>query len=189
MLMRLPSPTLQFAYEAPFGATLQETGVQFSVFSRSATSMRLLLYNRPNDREPAEIIEFDRDNDRWGDVWSLRVPGIDKGQLYHFQASGPWDPEQGHRFDSNARLIDPYAQALAGEYLKSDDEIVRPPKCVVVSDDFDWEGDRHIRRDISESVIYEMHVRGFTKSRTAKVEANGSYLGVIEKSPICSRWE
>lgn len=183
MLMRQPCPTLQFAYQAPFGATLQNTGVQFSVFSRSATAMRLLLYNKVHDREPAEIIDFDRDTDRWGDVWSLNVPGIDKGQLYHFQASGPWDPEHGHRFDSNARLIDPYAQALAGEFQKSEDGILRPPKCVVIDDEFDWDGDRHLRHDISESVIYEMHVRGFTKSRTAKVEAGGSYLGVIEKIP------
>ncbi|MEE2935605.1 MAG: glycogen debranching protein GlgX [Planctomycetota bacterium] len=183
MLMRQPCPTLQFAYQPPFGAKLQDTGVQFSVFSRSATTMRLLLYNKVSDREPAEVIEFDRDSDRWGDVWSLNVPGIDKGQLYHFQASGPWDPERGHRFDSSARLIDPYAQALAGEFQKSTDGIIRPPKCVVIDDDFDWEGDRHIRRDISESVIYEMHVRGFTKSRTAKVKAPGTYLGVIEKIP------
>ncbi len=183
MLMRQPCPTLQFAYQAPFGATLQDTGVQFSVFSRSATAMRLLLYNKVKDREPAEIIEFDRDTDRWGDVWSLNVPGIDKGQLYHVQASGPWEPENGHRFDSNARLIDPYAHALAGEFQTSEDGILRPPKCVVVEDDFDWDGDRHIRRDISESVIYEMHVRGFTKSRTAKVDSPGSYLGVIEKIP------
>jgi isoamylase len=183
MLMRQPCPKLQFAYQPPFGATLQETGVQFSVFSRSATAMRLLLYNEVSDFEPAEIIEFDRDSDRWGDVWSLRVPGLDNGQLYHFQASGPWDPEVGQRFDSSARLIDPYAHALAGEFQKHTDGIVRPPKCVVVDDHFDWDGDRHIRQDISESIIYEMHVRGFTKSRTAKVTAPGSYLGVIEKIP------
>ena len=183
MLMRQPRANLQFAYQLPFGATLQDTGVQFSVFSRSATAMRLLLYNDVADREPAEIIDFDRDTDRWGDIWSLQVPAIDNGQLYHFQASGPWDPDNGHRFDASARLIDPYAQALAGEFQQSDDGIIRPPKCVVVDDDFDWDGDRHIRHDISESVIYEMHVKGFTNSRTAKVKAPGSYLGVIEKIP------
>lgn len=183
MLMRQTHPDLQFAYHAPYGAKLEDAGVRFSVFSRSATEMRLLLYNRVGDREPAEIIDFDRDTDRWGDVWSLTVPGLKHGQLYHFQASGPWDPENGHRFDAKARLIDPYAQALAGEFQKSTDGVIRPPKCVVVDDSFDWEGDRHIRRDVSESVIYEMHVRGFTKSRTAKVKAPGSYLGVIEKIP------
>ena len=80
MLMRHPCPPLQFSYTAPFGATVHESGVQFSVFSRSATAMRLLLYNKVNDREPSEIIEFDRDTDRWGDVWSVQVPGLDAGQ-------------------------------------------------------------------------------------------------------------
>ncbi len=145
--------------------------------------MRLLLYNKVTDREPAEIIDFDPDTDRWGDVWSLNIPGLAHGQLYHLQASGPWDPDRGHRFDSTARLIDPYAHALAGTFQRCADGVIRPPKCVVVDDSFDWEGDRHIRRDVSESVIYEMHVRGFTKSRTAKVTAPGTYLGVIEKIP------
>ncbi len=122
MLMRQPCPNLQFAYQPPFGSTLQDTGVQFSVFSRSATAMRLLLYNKVTDREPSEIIEFDRDTDRWGDVWSLNVPGLDHGQLYHLQASGPWDPDKGQRFDSSARLIDPYTQALAGEFQRSTTE-------------------------------------------------------------------
>lgn len=183
MLMRQPHPELQFAYQAPFGPMVQSDGVQFSVFSRSATAMRLLLYNRITDREPADIIEFDRDTDRWGDVWSLKVPGIGPGQLYHLQASGPWDPDHGDRFDSAARLIDPYTHALAGTFQKSNDGVIRPPRCVVVQDDFDWEGDRHVRRPLAESVIYEMHVRGFTQSKTAKVDARGSYLGVIEKIP------
>ncbi|WP_182869085.1 glycogen debranching protein GlgX [Rhodopirellula sp. JC639] len=183
MLMRQPTGNLQFTYQPPFGATLQENGVQFSVFSRSATAMRLLLYNKVTDQEPADVIEFDRETDRWGDVWSLNVKGLEAGQLYHYQASGPWDPAKGQRFDSAARLIDPYAQALAGTFGRSTDGVVRPPKCVVVKDDFDWEDDRHLRRDLSESVIYEMHVRGFTKSRTAKIKCPGTYLGVIEKIP------
>lgn len=183
MLMRQPTGNLQFTYQPPFGSILQENGVQFSVFSRSATAMRLLLYNKVTDPEPAEVIEFDRETDRWGDVWSLTIKGLDEGQLYHYQASGPWDPDKGQRFDSSARLIDPYAQALAGTFQRSTDGVVRPPKCVVINDDFDWEGDRHLRRDLSESVIYEMHVRGFTNSKTAKIKCPGTYLGVIEKIP------
>ena len=169
MLMRQPCPSLQFAYQPPFGATINNTGVQFSVFSRSATAMRLLLYNDVADTEPSEIISFDRDADRWGDVWSLNVPSLAHGQLYHFQADGPWDPCNGHRFDPAARLIDPYAQALAGEFQAGDDGIIRPPKCVVSDEEFDWDGDRPVRHDISESVIYEMHVKGFTNSTTARV--------------------
>lgn len=184
MLMRHPHPDLQFTYQLPFGAICKEGGVQFSVFSRSATSMNVLLYSKPSDREPAEVIRFDRDTDRWGDIWSVYVPGIAPGQLYHLQASGPYEPAVGHRFDAAARLIDPYAKALAGTFQRSTDGVIRPPKCVVVDDDdFDWEGDRHLRHDLSESVIYEMHVRGFTKSRTAKIDTGGSYLGVIEKIP------
>ncbi|MEC8554867.1 MAG: glycogen debranching protein GlgX [Planctomycetota bacterium] len=185
MLMRHPHPELQFAYKLPYGAIVNERGVQFVVFSRSATAMRLLLYDKVDDLEPAEVIEFDRDSDRWGDVWSVFVPGLSAGQLYHFQANGPFDPESGQWFDGNARLIDPYAKALAGCFQKHTDGITRPPKCVVIDDNFDWAGDRHIRRPLAETVIYETHVRGFTKSKTAKVKAKnaGTYLGLIDKIP------
>jgi len=174
---------LQFNYPLPYGAILHEGGVQFVVFSRSATSMRLLLYDRETDRDAADIIEFDREEDRWGDVWSVMIPGIGPGQLYHFQADGPYDPVSGHRFDPSARLIDPYACALAGDFLPASDGIVRPPKCVVVDSSFDWQGDRHLKRPLAETVIYEMHVRGFTRSPSSNVERPGTYHGVIEKIP------
>ncbi len=183
MLMRHPHPELQFAYKLPYGAVVTDRGVQFVVFSRSATAMRVLLYDSVDDREPVEIIEFDRDTDRWGDVWSAFVPGIGPGQLYHFQANGPFDPESGQWFDGSARLVDPFAKALAGCFQKSTDGIIRPPKCVVIDDFFDWEGDRHLRRPLSETVIYETHVRGFTKSKTSRVKHAGTYLGLIEKLP------
>ncbi|MBM4090975.1 MAG: glycogen debranching protein GlgX, partial [Planctomycetes bacterium] len=109
--------------------------------------------------------------------------GVGPGQLYHFQADGPRDPQHGYWFDGRARLIDPYAKALAGEFLPSDDGIIRPPKCVVVDDFFDWGGDRHLRRDLTETIIYELHVRGFTRSKTSGVQYPGTYLGVIEKIP------
>ncbi len=163
MLMRQSHPQLQFNHLLPYGAIIQETGVQFVVFSRSATAMRLLLYDHVEDLEPANIIHFDPDTDRWGDIWSIFVPDVGPGQLYHFQADGPYDPERGQWFDGQARLIDPYAKALAGTFQPSNDGIIRPPKCVVIDDYFDWEGDRHLRRDLSETVIYEMHVRGFTQ--------------------------
>ncbi len=176
-------PTLQFTHPLPYGAILHEGGVQFVVFSRSATAMRLMLYNRVEDREPADVISFDRDTDRWGDIWSIFVPGLSAGQLYHFQADGPYAPDRGQLFDGKARLVDPYAKALAGHFLPSTDGIIRPPKCVVIDDHFDWEDDRHLRRNLSESVIYEMHVRGFTRDPSSKVEHPGTYLGVIEKIP------
>lgn len=183
MLMRQSHLELQFQHHLPYGALVHDRGVQFCVFSRSATGMRLLLYSRVDDLEPTEVITFDRDSDRWGDVWSVFVPGLGPGQLYHFQADGPFDPEHGQLFNSRARLIDPYAKALAGTFQPSADGITRPPKCVVIDDFFDWEGDRHLRRDLSESVIYETHVRGFTMSPSSGVEHPGTYLGIIEKIP------
>ena len=174
---------MQFRYPLPYGAIVQEVGVQFSVYSHSATAMRVLLYRRVTDREPHRIVEFNPATDRWGDIWSVFVPGLKAGQLYHFQADGPFDPAQGHRFDSHARLIDPYARALAGRFQPSTDGITRPPKCVVIDDTFDWQGDRHLRRPMAESVIYEMHVRGFTRSSSSKVSHPGTYLGVIDKIP------
>ncbi|MGD9721330.1 MAG: glycogen debranching protein GlgX [Pirellulales bacterium] len=183
MLMLHRHPALQFNHPLPYGAILHDEGVQFVVFSRSATSMRVLLYDEVTDREPCEVIVFDRATDRWGDIWSIFVPSIGVGQLYHFQADGPYDPERGQRFDRSARLIDPFARALAGDFLPADDGIIRPPKCVVVDDRFDWQGDRHLRRELSETVIYEMHVRGFTRDTSSGVQHPGTYLGIIEKIP------
>ncbi|QDV72667.1 Glycogen debranching enzyme [Planctomycetes bacterium K2D] len=176
-------PPMQFSYPLPYGAILREDGVQFVVYSRSATAMRVLLYKEVGDPDPSRLIELNPDTDRWGDLWSVFVPGLKSGQLYHFQADGPFQPERGHRFDPHARLIDPFAKALAGKFLPSHDGIVRPPKCVVIDDHFDWGGDRHLRRPLAESVIYEMHVRGFTQSPTSASDRSGTYLGVIDKIP------
>jgi isoamylase len=186
---REPLPPMQFSHPLPYGALLQDgvgrrkPGVQFVVYSRSATAMRLLLYDSAEAPEPAEVIALDPHKDRWGDIWSIFVPGLAHGQLYHFQADGPFDPDRGQRFDGNARLIDPYCRALAGRFLPGDDGIIRPPKCVVIDDSFDWQGDRHLRRGLADTVIYELHVRGFTASPTSGVTHPGTYLGVIEKIP------
>ncbi|MFO0902689.1 MAG: glycogen debranching protein GlgX [Pirellulales bacterium] len=183
MLMRSSHPVLQFTHVLPYGAVVHDQGVQFVVFSRNATEMRLLLYDHVDDRDPAYVIHFDPRTDRWGDIWSIVVPNLGHGALYHFQADGPWRPESGLLFNGRNRLVDPYAKALAGNFLPSTDGVIRPPKCVVVDDYFDWEGDRHLRHRIGETVIYEMHVRGFTQSPTSGVEYPGTYLGVIEKIP------
>jgi isoamylase len=181
--MTIHSADSDFSILLPYGAILRNEGVQFAVFSRSATAMRVLLYDHVGDYEPSRVVDFDRSLHRWGDVWSLFMPGIGAGQLYHFQAEGPFDPEHGYRFDSKARLIDPYAKALAGEFLPSPDGLVRPPKCVVVDDKFDWRGDRHLLHPIHETIIYEMHVRGFTRSKSSTVEPAGGYLSLIDKIP------
>ena len=118
----------QFTYPLPYGAVLRDGGVQFVIFSRSATAMRVLLYDSVNDLDPSRVIDFNPNSDRWGDIWSVFAPELQAGQLYHFQAEGPFDPREGQRFVPGARLIDPYARALAGRFLPSDDGITRPPK-------------------------------------------------------------
>jgi len=177
---------LRFAHPLPYGAIVHDGGVQFVVFSRRATAMKVLLYDDVASADPNEIIHFSPELNRWGDIWSIFVPGVKPGHLYHFQADGPFDPDNGLRFDGRARLIDPYAKALAGDFLPPDGpgcEGARPPKCVVVSNDFDWQGDRHLCRNLSETVIYEMHVRGFTRDKSSGVEHPGTYRGLIEKIP------
>ncbi len=180
---KAPHPHFQFSYPLPYGALVHDGGVQFAVFSSSATAMRVLLYKDVADREASRIVELNPQTDRWGDVWSVFVPGLAPGTLYHFQADGPFEPATGHRFNASARLIDPYARALAGRFLPSTDGIVRPPKCVVVSDTFDWKGDRHLKRPLAETVIYEMHVRGFTRSPSSEAKHSGTYTGVVERIP------
>ena len=101
-VMPTTHPALQFSYPLPYGAIVHEGGVQFNVFSRSATAMRLLLYGKVSDREPSSTIAFDRESNRWGDIWSVFVPGIGRDQLYHLQVEGPYDPARGHRFDLKA---------------------------------------------------------------------------------------
>ncbi|MBR0225980.1 MAG: glycogen debranching protein GlgX [Thermoguttaceae bacterium] len=170
-------------YHIPFGATLYEDGTLFSFTSRSATGARLLLYDDPNDREPSLVLNFDETRDRIGDVWRMFVPGAKAGSLYHFQLDGPYDPVNGNRFDGRARLIDPYAKALAGDFLPKKDGVCFPPKCVVVNEEFDWGDEPRIHRKLADEVIYELHVRGFTNSPTSGVSKPGTYLGVIEKIP------
>ena len=170
-------------YCPPFGASIDPEGVHFTVFSRSATAMRILLYSNPMDREPTERIELSARTDRIGDVWTKLVPGLEAGQLYHFQADGLYRPESGWWFDNKARLIDPYCQALAGDFQPSTDGVIRPPKSVVVDHHFDWQGDRPLRHPIQNTIIYEMHVAGFTKHPASGVSKPGTYLGAIEKIP------
>ena len=181
--------SLQYNALLPYGAILQQggpnkiDGVQFSVFSRHATAMRVLLYETPEDIEPVEVISFDPIRDRWGDIWSIFIPDLKHGQLYHFQADGPFNTQAGHRFDPTARLVDPYSKALAGHFLHHDDGIIRPPKSVVIDDSFDWEGDRHLNHGLADTIIYELHIRGFTAHPSSEVTNPGTYLGVIEKIP------
>ena len=165
MLMRHVHPTLQFTHMLPYGAILHENGVQFVVFSRSATAMRLLLYDHVDDREPAEIIEFDREHRPLGrHLEHLRSRHQRRRSSITFRPTARTTPRRGQWFDGKARLIDPYAKALAGNFLPSHRRH-HPPAEVRGGRRLLRLGRRsaHLRRSCRETIIYEMHVRGFTR--------------------------
>ncbi len=177
------SSTFNIRSISPYGATLYDDGVAFAFASRSGTGGRVLFYDKPTDLKPSYVRRLDPEHDKFGDVWFAFVEGIQAGQLYHFQVDGPYNPRGGDYFDGKAALIDPYARALCGDFTKTPDGRVLPPKCVVVDDAFDWDGDVSLKRKLADEVIYELHVRGFTNSPSSAVSKPGSFLGLIEKIP------
>jgi glycogen operon protein len=154
----------------------------------------LCLFDRADDAVPARELALDPVANRTGDVWHVEVPGLGAGACYLYRAEGPHEPRRGHRYMSDAYLLDPYARALAGEKPWRVRE-QRPfeggaartaagiPKCVVVDGTFDWQGVTAPRHSLRSTIIYEMHVKGFTRSRSSGVEHPGTYRGVIEKIP------
>ncbi len=178
----------------PYGANGDADGVHFSVFSRHATRVWLLLFDSPHQDSPTYEIELNPGLNRTGDVWHTWVRGIKPGQLYLWRMDGPYEPEKGHRFNPEFFLLDPYAKAITGNYhwTEAQPEPVRyrgekgdqhMPKCVVCSDKFEWESDRPLNRPLSETVIYECHVRGLTAHESANVENPGTFKGIVEKIP------
>jgi glycogen operon protein len=188
----------------PLGATICEDGVNFSLFSRNATGVELLLFDRPDAAAPSQVLRLEPAVNKTFFFWNIRLPGIRAGQIYGYRVHGPYQPEQGLRFNHNRVLLDPYARAVAnfGNWSRSaalgydpnatqrdlsfneHDNCSTALKSVVIdSRDFDWEGDQPINRRLRNSVIYEMHVRGFTKSPGSAVAHPGTFLGVVEKIP------
>ncbi len=183
MLMLHRHPTLQFNHPLPYGAILHDDGVQFVVFSRSATGMRVLLYDDVDDREPSEVIVSTARRTAGAISGASSCPASGPASSTTSRPTARSSPSKGQRFDRPARLIDPYARALAGNFLPADDGIIRPPKCVVVDDSSIGKAIATCGASLSETIIYEMHVRGFTARPSSGVEHPGTYLGVIEKIP------
>ncbi|MBW2172924.1 MAG: glycogen debranching enzyme, partial [Deltaproteobacteria bacterium] len=144
----------------PLGATVAPEGVSFSIFSRHATSLSLVLFQKANPK-PVSEIPLDPDINRTGDIWHIFVVGLDPYLRYGYRADGPHDPTgEGHWFNRKHILLDPYARALEGGEVWGQGVGQRP--CCIVADDFDWEGDRPLNLPLKDSVIYELHVRGYT---------------------------
>ncbi len=178
---------------APLGATVSGGGVNFSVFSRDATLIELLLFDGENAAKPAAVIPLEPNRHRTYHYWHVYVPDLKAGQIYAYRAHGPFAPEQGLRFDGEKVLLDPYGLAIAvpGSYDRKaasrpgDNAAVAMKSVVADPDRYDWEGDLPLKRPFVETVIYEMHVRGFTFHPSSGVASGkrGTYAGLIEKIP------
>ena len=178
----------------PIGATLLDRGVNFSLFSRTAAEVLLLLFERAEDATPARILTLDPVNNRTYHYWHVFVPGVRPGQIYGYRVQGPNDPSQGLRFDDSKVLLDPYGRGVvippqytrqAAERRGADNAGVAMKSVVVDSAAYDWEGDLPLRRPSARTIIYEMHVRGFTRHPNSGVaeDLRGTYAGLVEKIP------
>jgi len=177
----------------PLGATVCPEGTNFSLLSASARGMQLVLFEHADDRVAARTLTLDPVCNRTSHYWHIFVPGIKSGQLYGYRADGPFDPAAGQRFDPQKVLIDPYGKSVSVGHRYSraaacepGDNAATSMKSVVADMSlFDWESDEPINRLFRDTVIYEMHVAGFTRHPSSGVAAanRGKYLGVIEKIP------
>jgi len=178
---------------APLGATPSPNGVNFSVFSRHATGVQLLLFDAVDDTKPVRVVRLDPSANRTYHYWHVFVPGLRPGQLYTYRVEGPFDPPSGLRFDPTKVLLDPYGRGVVVPEAYSRTAARRPGdnagtamKNVVVDvAEYDWEGDRPLCRPASRTIVYEMHVGGFTRHPSSGLseKTRGTYAGLIEKIP------
>jgi glycogen operon protein len=177
----------------PLGATLLDGGANFSVYSRDAARLELLLFDAVDDARPARVIALDPARHRTYHYWHVFVPGLAAGQLYAYRAQGPADPTGRLRFDPGKVLLDPYGRGVAvpARYDRmagaapGDNAAVAMRSVVTDPRAYDWEGDEPLRSTFSRTVIYEMHVAGFTRHPSSGVAPHrrGTYAGLVEKIP------
>ena len=177
----------------PPGASVAEGGVNFCVFSRKASAVELLLFEGARDAAPARVVRLDARRHRTYHYWHTFVPGLRAGQVYAYRAAGPLDPARGLRFDPAKTLLDPYGRGVVvpdgydrGAARRPGENTPVAMRSVVVDPHaYDWEGDAPLCRPFSATVIYEMHVAGFTRhpSSGLTAEKRGTYAGVMEKIP------
>ena len=187
----------------PLGTYARGAGVNFAFFSRHASRVRLELFDHSDDATAARVIDLNPARNRTGDVWHVWVEGICPGQLYAHRVDGPYEPKDGHRFNFNRLLLDPFATAISrlptwefgpargyDPSVSEENSVCSPvdnagamPKCVFTQEHFHWHGDRPPRHPWSATVIYEVHVRGFTIHPSSGVEHPGTYRGLMEKIP------
>jgi glycogen operon protein len=191
----------------PLGASARGSGVNFAIFSRHATGARIDFFDRVDDSAPRRTILLDGVRNKTGDIWHVWLEGILPGQLYGFRFTGPYAPHEGQRFNPDKLLVDPHAKSVAsvpgfdfqpalGYDLASplkdlsfsgSDDAATAPKCVITHPDFDWQGDQPLRHPWGATVIYELHVRGYTVHPmihpSPGVSSPGTYRGLTGKIP------
>ena len=185
--------SIKRGYAYPLGALPAQKGVNFSVYSNKAEAIELLLFDHADDAAPAQVFHLDPARHRTYHYWHAFVPGLRAGQIYAYRAVGVDAPELGQRFDPQKVLLDPYGRAVAmpAGYSRAaasapGDNTAGAMKSVVVDNStYDWDGDQPLRRPSAGAVIYEMHVKGFTRHPNSGVpdESRGTYAGVIDKIP------
>ena len=173
----------------PFGASIVEGGVNFSVYSKYATGCTLVLY-RHSQPEPFAEIPFP-ESFRIGNVFTMLVFGLNIDILeYGYRFTGPWDPEKGHRFDPSKVVLDPYAKSISGRTVwrsKDSSESGFVHRGQIIREDYDWQGDVPLFLRYEDLVIYEMHVRSFTAHPSSGVRHPGTYAGITEKIPYLKK--
>ena len=197
MSQAVVSPTvIRPGKNSPLGAHWTGQGVNFALFSQNAEKVELCLFARSEDGAPVRTVEITY---KTRNVWHCLLPDCRPGQLYGYRVYGPYDPQRGKRFNPAKLLMDPYARALTGKVdwsrgtalsydplkpekdlaLDRSDDGAAMPKCVVVDHRFEWDGDQPLRTPLGRSVIYELHVKGFTKRFPGlDPKLQGSYAGL-----------
>lgn len=187
--MSIPLKYCSFrGYPFPFGLSFHGEWVNFALFSHHATEVTLLLFSA-EDKKPLQAIALDPKVHKTGDVWHIALAAVPEGTLYGYRINGPHGSTSGckHPFDPKKTLIDPYATVISGAEIWGKRTTDRQLLGAVINNVFDWEGDAPLQIPIEETIIYELHVRGFTKSSTSAVNHPGTYLGLIEKIPYLKK--
>jgi len=182
------------AINITLGVKVNENGIDFSIFSRNATRVWLLIFKKHDGEKPDYIFELDKDKNKFGDIWHISIEGLLEGWYYLWKMDGVYDESKGMLFNKKALLIDPYAKAISGridsypsekkgnliKYYSKPGKFI---KGIICSDNFNWEGDKPLNTPLPETIIYELHLKGLTAHKSSNVKMSGTYFGVIEKIP------
>ena len=172
----------------PLGATVQDGGVNFAVFTPRATRVWLRLYRGAADAKPIAELELTAAAHRTYGFWHVFVEGARAGWFYTWRAEGPDEPAAGLRFDARRELLDPWARLVSDAAWNRKAAIEGDPTSmfraeIAAADDYDWGGDEPLKRSLEDAVIYELHVGGYTRHPSAGVENPGTFAGLVEKIP------